>query len=93
MARLISHFLYDQKKLINKEPFKRFISIGMVKGESFRTNSGKYIEPSLAVQKGKLNFSLKKKFNRIIFDKLGNKYFHKDTNEELIKNVEKMSKR
>ena len=36
VSRLISHFLYNQNKLKVKEPFKRFISIGMVKGESFK---------------------------------------------------------
>jgi leucyl-tRNA synthetase len=52
VARLISHFLHNQNKLVNKEPFQRFISIGMVKGECYKTKTGKYVEPSHAVQKG-----------------------------------------
>ena len=56
MARLISHFLHNQNKLVNKEPFQRFISIGMVKGESFKTKKGEYVEPNFAVQKGRFSY-------------------------------------
>lgn len=49
VSRLISHFLFDQGKLPEKEPFKRFISMGMVKGETFKTSAGKYI-PSADVE-------------------------------------------
>lgn len=51
VSRLISHFLYDQNKLPCKEPFKRFIAMGMVKGETFKTKNGKYIPSDLVIHK------------------------------------------
>ncbi len=44
VSRLISHFLFDQKKLPVKEPFKRFVAMGMVKGETFKTKQGRYVK-------------------------------------------------
>lgn len=44
VSRLICHFLFDLKKLPEKEPFKRFIAMGMVKGETFKTKNGRYIQ-------------------------------------------------
>lgn len=44
VSRLICHFLYDLKKLPTKEPFKRFIAMGMVKGETYKTKNGRYIQ-------------------------------------------------
>jgi leucyl-tRNA synthetase len=50
VSRLISHFLYDQNQLPQKEPFQRFIAMGMVKGETFKTKQGKYISSDQVVQ-------------------------------------------
>ncbi len=46
VSRLITHFLHDQKKINFKEPFVRFIAMGMIKGESFVTKNGRYIPTS-----------------------------------------------
>ena len=73
VSRLFSHFFFEQNKTECKEPFKRFVAIGMVKGETFKTKSGKYV-PSYSVIKRE------------------NKYFDAETNEELCKDFEKMSK-
>ena len=51
VSRLISHFLYDQGQLPAKEPFKRFISMGMVKGETFKTKKGRYVQSSQVVER------------------------------------------
>jgi leucyl-tRNA synthetase len=48
VSRLIIHFLCDQKNIGFKEPFLRFLAMGMIKGETFTTSSGKYI-PSEAI--------------------------------------------
>jgi leucyl-tRNA synthetase len=50
VSRLISRFLYNKGHLPCAEPFKRFIAMGMVKGETFKTKSGKYI-PSSEIKK------------------------------------------
>ena len=73
VSRLISHFLYDQNKLPAKEPFKRFIAMGMVKGETFKTKSGRYVPADQVVSKD-------------------DKFYCKNTNEELSNDFEKMSK-
>lgn len=73
VSRLISHFLYEQGKLPCKEPFKRFIAMGMVKGETFKTKSGKYVPSEQVVE-------------------ANGKYLCRQTNEELGKEFEKMSK-
>lgn len=73
VSRFVSHFLYDQGLLKNKEPFQRFIAIGMVKGESFRTKGGKYVLPDLVVKRD-------------------GSYFHRESGEELLRDIEKMSK-
>lgn len=44
VSRLISHFLFDENKLPAKEPFKRFIAMGMVKGETYKTKNGRYVQ-------------------------------------------------
>jgi leucyl-tRNA synthetase len=50
VSRLVTHFLYEQGKLPAREPFKRFISMGMVKGETFRTKAdGRYVPASEVV--------------------------------------------
>lgn len=75
VSRLVTHFLHDEKKINFKEPFVRFIAMGMIKGESFKTKHGKYI-PSSEVEL-----------------KENGKYFQRgDSNEELSKDFEKMSK-
>jgi leucyl-tRNA synthetase len=74
VSRLLSHFLFDQQKLPSKEPFKRFIAMGMIKGETFKTSNGKYVPSDQVVL---LN---------------NDKYLHKETNEVLKKDFEKMSK-
>lgn len=43
VSRLITHFLEYQKKIDFKEPFTRFLAMGMIKGETFTNSSGKYI--------------------------------------------------
>lgn len=74
VSRLISHFLYDQGKMPSKEPFKRFIAMGMVKGETFKAKSnGRYVQSEKVVEKN-------------------GKYYCSETNEELAKSFEKMSK-
>jgi leucyl-tRNA synthetase len=75
VSRLFSHFFHDQDKLECKEPFKRFVAIGMVKGETFKTKNGKYTPSANVIKNEKLNT-----------------YFDKETNEELFKDFEKMSK-
>lgn len=50
VSRLISHFLYDQNMLPVKEPFKRFVAMGMVKGETFKTKNGRYVPSSEVVE-------------------------------------------
>lgn len=75
VSRLFSHFFHEQKQTACKEPFKRFVAIGMVKGETFKTKNGKYIPSVNVVKNEKLN-----------------KYYDKETNEELFKDFEKMSK-
>jgi leucyl-tRNA synthetase len=62
VSRLMSHFFYDLNKLKKKEPFQRFISIGMVKGESFKTKEGKYIETNFAEEKG-MNITVVNRFS------------------------------
>ena len=50
VSRLISHFFYEQGYLSQREPFKRFVSIGMVKGDTFKTKSGnKYVPSDMVV--------------------------------------------
>jgi leucyl-tRNA synthetase len=73
VSRFITHFFHEQKKLSFNEPFERFLAMGMIKGETFKTKSGRFVQPDL-----------------VIVDK--NKYLDKNTNEELIKTFEKMSK-
>ncbi len=51
VSRLISHFLFDQKQLPVKEPFKRFVAMGMVKGETFKTKQGRYVKSDDVVEK------------------------------------------
>jgi leucyl-tRNA synthetase len=58
VSRFISHFLHGQNLLKHPEPFKRFIAIGMVKGESFRTKTGKYVEPKHVEKRGDEYFSV-----------------------------------
>lgn len=43
VSRLVTHFLNHQKKIDFKEPFSRFLAMGMIKGETFLTKEGKYI--------------------------------------------------
>jgi leucyl-tRNA synthetase len=74
VSRLITHFLNDQKKINFKEPFQRFLAMGMIKGESFKTKSGRYISPDEIEQT------------------IDGKFFIKNSNEELTKDFEKMSK-
>ena len=73
VSRLITHFLNYQNKIGFKEPFQRFLAMGMIKGETFTTKSGKYIPSDLVQAKE-------------------NKYFISDTNEQVFKHFEKMSK-
>ncbi len=73
VSRLITHFLNHQNKINFKEPFSRFLAMGMIKGETFTTKSGKYI-PSDKIEC------------------VENKYFIADTNEQVGKHFEKMSK-
>jgi leucyl-tRNA synthetase len=73
VSRLITHFLHEQNQVPTKEPFKRFIAIGMVKGETFKTKNGRFVPSANVICKD-------------------NKYFERETNEELSKNFEKMSK-
>lgn len=47
VSRLISHFFYEKSYLIHREPFKRFVSIGMVKGDTFKTKTGRYVPSDL----------------------------------------------
>ncbi|CAF0843335.1 unnamed protein product [Brachionus calyciflorus] len=51
VSRLICHFLYDQNKLPEKEPFKRFIAMGMVKGETYKTKNGRYVPSDNVIKK------------------------------------------
>jgi leucyl-tRNA synthetase len=51
VSRLVCHFLYDQGQLPQKEPFKRFIAMGMVKGETYKTKSGRYVQLSQVGQR------------------------------------------
>ena len=74
VSRLVSHFLYDQNLLPQREPFQRFIAMGMVKGETFKTKHGKYVPVEQVVQQK------------------DGKYCHKESNELLSKEFEKMSK-
>lgn len=43
VSRLITHFLHDNKLVPTREPFERFIAMGMVKGETFKTKTGRYV--------------------------------------------------
>jgi leucyl-tRNA synthetase len=52
VSRLISHFLYDQGQLPAKEPFKRFIAMGMVKGETYKAKNGRYVPSDQVEEKG-----------------------------------------
>ena len=47
VSRLVTHFFYQEKKINFFEPFKRFIAMGMIKGESFKASNGKYIPSDL----------------------------------------------
>jgi len=47
VSRLITHFLHYQGKIEFKEPFSRFLAMGMIKGETFKTQDGKYITSDL----------------------------------------------
>ncbi|RNA40230.1 putative leucine--tRNA mitochondrial [Brachionus plicatilis] len=51
VSRLICHFLYDLEKLPAKEPFQRFIAMGMVKGETFKTKNGRYVQAQNVIEK------------------------------------------
>lgn len=52
VSRLITHFMYDQGRVGTKEPFKRFIAMGMVKGETYRIRAnGRYVQPDEVVQR------------------------------------------
>ena len=55
VSRLFSHFFNENEQLAFKEPFKRFVAIGMVKGETFKTKNGRYV-PSINVIKDGNNF-------------------------------------
>lgn len=44
VSRLITHFLHDEGRVPAREPFLRFIAMGMVKGETFKTKSGRYVQ-------------------------------------------------
>lgn len=43
VSRLITHFLNDKSGLSFKEPFVRFLAMGMIKGETFKTKNGRYV--------------------------------------------------
>ncbi len=73
VSRLITHFLYYQNKLKFKEPFTRFLAMGMIKGETYTTKSGKYLPADKVQAKN-------------------NKYYECDSNEQVFKHFEKMSK-
>ena len=51
VSRLITHFLNHQNKIDFKEPFSRFLAMGMIKGETFTTKEGKYITSDKVVEK------------------------------------------
>jgi leucyl-tRNA synthetase len=76
VSRLISHFFFDQNKLKSKEPFKRFVAIGMVKGETFKTKAGKYVPSSQVITKDnkyyekETNEMLEKSFEKMSKSKL-----------------------
>lgn len=74
VSRLITHFLNDKKNLKFKEPFDRFLAMGMIKGESFKAKNGKYI------------------LSDDVETRDDGKFYLKNSNEELAKDFEKMSK-
>ena len=45
-ARFFNHFIHDQKMVSHKEPFKRLLVQGLVKGQSYKVAStGQYLAP------------------------------------------------
>lgn len=76
VSRLISHFLHDKGMLGEAEPFKRFIAMGMVKGETFKVRgSGRYV-PS----------------DQVIKRESDGAFVKRESGELLDKDFEKMSK-
>ena len=77
VSRLVGHFMHEQGELASQEPFKRFIAIGMVKGETFKAKrDGRYVSADRVEQRNNNN----------------NAWFERDTDVELSKEFEKMSK-
>lgn len=79
VSRLMTHFLHDEKQVPSREPFERFVAMGMVKGETFKTKEGRYV--------GTLEVESK-------WDVGTDSYYHvhKTSGERLAKEFEKMSK-
>jgi hypothetical protein len=55
----MSHFLHNLGMLPQKEPFKVLVPVGVVMGETFVTNSGKYLQQS-EVEQSEYNIFLNK---------------------------------
>ncbi|XP_014440359.1 probable leucine--tRNA ligase, mitochondrial isoform X2 [Tupaia chinensis] len=42
-ARFLSHFCHDRKMLRHREPFRKLLAQGLIKGQTFRLPSGQYL--------------------------------------------------
>ncbi|XP_058144797.1 leucine--tRNA ligase, mitochondrial isoform X2 [Dasypus novemcinctus] len=43
-ARFFSHFCHDQKMVKHREPFRKLLAQGLIKGQTFRLPSGQYLQ-------------------------------------------------
>ncbi|CAH8492977.1 unnamed protein product [Heterobilharzia americana] len=78
-ARFIAHFLHDMGILPCREPFKSFLPVGLVMGETYiEPNTGRFVSPG----------HVDKKY---LSDKTV-KYYEKETNSQLEMYWDKMSK-
>ena len=82
VSRLITHFLNHQQKIAFKEPFSRFLAMGMIKGETFKTRDGKYVNVN----------SVDNEDSKLIESTEGKYFIRGNEGEEIFKDFEKMSK-
>uniref|UniRef100_H2YL36 leucine--tRNA ligase n=1 Tax=Ciona savignyi TaxID=51511 RepID=H2YL36_CIOSA len=50
-ARFISHFCADEGLTAHREPFKKLLAQGIIKGKTFKSKSGKYLQKDEVTEK------------------------------------------